>query len=330
MRILTTIAILFILNLGFGQTTEHSLAERPQGKLFMNMKYSFLTDRFFVADQSGKVTIINGRNDAILATIQFTDGIGGFIQLDNSGIIGAFCGYDDIIRFFDQNTLEIIDEVKIPNNTKGLTYQAWFTKSGILIGNNLNNYSYKLNSGKPILIKALDSFRILDYSYQSNKFLFGKWDASMSVAYKIRSLYVGTSNGVEKKVMDSKSYFKGESGAYFLSEGSKIVAHDLAGVRIFDGDHTYAIGTEYGTVRAIAKVDDDNIFLSTVSRQKYGITKFNVNDYEVEFRIGDLKYPPYTNNIFEINTSLFAKKNSNKIYTLNIHDGLKSNIIVIQ
>ncbi len=325
MKLILTIATFLVLNLGFSQTTEHSLMKSSRGNLYISMKYSPKYDLTYIANQSGIVLITNA-NDSIIEKLSFP--VGGFIQLDYTSTLGAFCGYDNIIRIFDQETFNVLDSVTINDNRSTSTFIAWFTKSGIFIGNNQYNYKYNFTTKKTTEIKELSLFKILDYHFESNKLILGRWDNSLiGYDFKIKTIFLSSANepSTKKLVMSTKSSLQ---SAYFMVNATKLIAKDVNNIYIFDFHHyELRIPTNDSHIYNMNKTDDNTVVLVTPYRGHLGLYTremifLDVNSNKITQTIS-VKNPPYLDN-------LFINRKKNNIYMVSLYDGIESSIIVIR
>jgi len=323
MKILTTLAIIFTLNLGFAQT-QQVILDRTGEDMFTSMKHSVQHDRLFAGDKKGQISVIDAKQGRLINTVKVGKSQ-GTIHLDNIGALGAFSDNSQMIRFFNQKTLKVVDSVQMPKVTSYIIYSVWFTEHSVLVGNNEKNYRYDLVTRKLTPAPELDSYRILDYSLTEDKLLLGFWDKSIpGDGNKINTLYIAKGTKLyDKQLMYSSSeVINAQTGAYMMEHGTKIVVLDKSGINIVHFNNKSGIAVPNAQIRAIAKLDDMNLFYSVRTKDLiHSLKSYNTSYKENRLDLA-LKYASYNDNIF--------KTNSDKIYVLNSYDGTKTRIIVIQ
>lgn len=236
MKFLVTLASVLTLNLGFSQEIQYPLITADKGYSLNSLKYSIANDLLFATafpalsnkGKGGDLYVLN-RFDSLVRKIHFP--AGGNVSVDQSGLIGAFIGSDNVARFFDQKTLTIIDSVSVPN-LRGTTL-VWFTEGGIIIGGIDSNFKYDLKTRKLTEIAELKSYRIFDYDLYSDLLLIGYWDESLSLDVKIKtqSLTFSTNPAVKKLLFKTETSI---IGSFFMGNASRILSQDLHKVYSYD------------------------------------------------------------------------------------------------
>lgn len=199
--------------------------------------------------------------DSLIKTIKFP--AAGRITLDHDGHFGAFYGSDNMVRFFDQKNLSMVDSVDIKD--RDAVISVWFTSKSagsglgtfIIIGTTRSSYRYNISTQELYEIKDLKGFKIFDYHYESDKLLIGYWNDALPYDMKINSQFVSTSaNPKSKKLLFlTNSYI---TYSFFMNNGLDVICQDAKTLYSYSISN-FNIPIQDKSVRILNKIDDTTI-----------------------------------------------------------------------
>lgn len=193
MRTIILVCLLLTYSEGNSQNTHFSIDR--EGSLVISYDKS-VEDRFirfprsfrydYIYSQKAKNRFANGDYSQPKAD-SLVKKRGGILVLDAVGEYGAYCGYDNVVRIFDQNTLEF-DSVRI-NQPESSLYIVWFRESPIwIIGNHEHIFTYDQSSKALRHLLMLENHIILDYEKDTDQFLVGRHKGTKNGEYQVVTL----------------------------------------------------------------------------------------------------------------------------------------------
>lgn len=263
MKFLITIASILALNLGYSQGIQYPVAKAERGEMFNSIKYSSYTGHLFVEKSTsfGSIMEVFNTADSLVKTIKFP--AAGRITLDHEGNFGAFYGSDNLVRFFDQLNLVMIDSVEIKDHDAVIS--VWFTSknvgsglgSSIIIGTSRSNYKYNISTKNLSEIKELKYFKIFDYHYETDQLLIGYWNESLSYDSKINTQFVTTSaNPKSRKLLFmTKSYVM---YSFFMNNGLDVICQDAGSLYSYSRND-FNMPIQDKSVHVLSKIDENTI-----------------------------------------------------------------------
>lgn len=255
---------------------------------FKSVAFSAKYQKLFVTASSNKMMVLNA--DESLAKVMIFNGA-GTVDLDQNSEHGAY-STDKTIYLFDQNSLTLIDSIPFSNVGQGAT-KVWFTQGAILVSTFKYVLVYNLAAHKLSVVATL--YGILDYDYNSDKMLLGKWNDKSNYDRKVTEVYITTSESIISGVSDLEPVHttdrSNELYSYLMDDATNVLSYDGKG-------NMYLTNLEYGAtmtfiqdtiantkkkVYGLAKISDD-LFVQ-VKFDVLPITAENIETYNL--KIGD-------------------------------------------
>lgn len=285
-----------------GDNRPTELFRSLNGESFTGIALSQTNHSLFLSTSLGQLIKLN-QNGAIENILHFKKS--GRVNLDAIGQQGAFVT-SKMAYIFDQQTLAITDSIESSG-------RVWFTKNGLVV--------------------STGNAHILDYDYESSKFLIGQWDDDLQIDRKIKAIYLakdmsnmGNSIFTHESFELSSALFNKGSAVGSLGGNGKLVWIENGRTKEFNS--TYFVGMTKINSTTIARLKFNVLPINEQTIKEYGL-KLGDNPTQlflIDINTNQILFSKIVPETPSINNVVFDTK-TNKVFYLT--SGLNNKLISI-